>query len=85
MKSLATALLLANVQAADLASTKDVVGLDQIQTQPVETLTKEDFAHVLKGMYNAFGMKVDVLALLVCVGDEDKALLAATLGIQAFQ
>merc|ERR1712178_311646 len=48
-------------------------------------LSKEDYAHIIKGMYEAFGGHLDILALLICIQDEDKALMAAIGGVEVLE
>ena len=54
------------------------------EPKPV-SINKEQFAQIMKGFYSAFGGKFDLLALLVCIGDEDKALMTAIEGVMAFE
>lgn len=62
------------------------IELTMTQPEPVKkALTKEEYAAILKGMLGAFGSKIDILALLICIQDEDKALITALLGIQNFE
>lgn len=79
----ATAKVLIGSQMQGLAP-KDIE-LTMSQPAPKKALTKEEYAAVIKGMFAAFGKKIDILALLICIQDEDKALMAATLGIQNFE
>jgi len=44
------------------------------------TTPVEQFTHTLHGMLGSYGVDFDVLALLMCIQNEDKALLAASEG-----
>lgn len=61
-----------------LGSTQEELAFAGLVEPEVEE--KEQFAKVLSGMLEAYGVDFDVLALLVCIQDEDKALLAASMG-----
>ena len=65
-----------------LGSTEEELAFSGVQVKSEETgvFTKEQFARVLQGMLESYGKKIDVLALLECVQNEDKALLAASVG-----
>ena len=46
---------------------------------------KEEVASIIQGMTKPFGGDFNIQALLVCIGDEDKALLAADAAYQALE
>ena len=50
-----------------------------------ELTAKAKLAQVFYGLAEAFGGKIDILALLVCIQDEDKALLMLDAAVQAFE
>ena len=73
-----------------LGSTKEELefaGVQMPQEAPVEenTMTKEQFAQMIAGILESYGVKIDVLALLICIQEEDKALMAATAGVQTIE
>ena len=46
---------------------------------------KVKVAQVIEGMYKPFNLKINVLALLECIGDEDKAALVLDAAVQQFE
>jgi hypothetical protein len=44
--------------------------------------SREKLASIYQGFFDAFGVKIDVYALLICIGEEDKALLVIDAGVQ---
>jgi len=44
-----------------------------------------EMSEIMGGVLESYGLKFDPLALLVCIGDEDKALLAADEAVQMFE
>ena len=54
------------------ASAKTLLGGEEMQ-----------MSETVSGMTQAYGLKIDIGALLACIGDEDKALLTADAAVQA--
>ena len=82
----ASAKVLLGSQLQGLVETRPLAYLaNQKEEQNNKTLSKEDYAKMVKGIYEAFGGHFDILALLICIQDEDKALIAATLGVGVFE
>jgi hypothetical protein len=66
------------------AAAKTILG----EEAPVATLGSDDkmkLAQIEQGILKAYGGKFDLLALLECIGDEDKSLLMFDMAIQQFQ
>merc|ERR1712167_96023 len=56
------------------ASAKTLLGAEEMQ-----------LSETVQGMTEAFGLKIDIGALLACIGEEDKALLSADAAVQQFE
>lgn len=56
------------------ASAKTLLGQDQMET-----------SEFVGGLTQAYGLKIDIGALLACIGEEDKAALAADEAVQQFE
>ena len=54
-----------------------------VEENPV--MNKEQFAQLIAGILESYGVKIDVLALLICIQEEDKALMAAVAGVQTIE
>jgi hypothetical protein len=46
---------------------------------------KTEVAQIMGGMMKQYGLKINIPALLACIGDEDKALIFADEGVQILE
>lgn len=62
---------------------EETVPAPVVEENPV--MSKKQFAEMIAGILESYGVKIDVLALLICIQEEDKALMAATEGVQVIE
>lgn len=67
------------------ASAKVLIGGEMPLGAPQQHFNfgKEQYAELMAGIYSAYGVKINVLDLLLCIQDMDESLMVATLGFQA--